>query len=98
MFKWADKLPEPEKREPPPDPRNRMVKWFAYSHLPQPLQEVSAMFAGVATWMLDNVHAGPEATVAMRKLLEAKDAAVRAAMDPVRAGDTTEAAIRITHD
>jgi hypothetical protein len=31
--------------------------------------------------MLDNIKAGPEAAVSMRKLLEAKDAAVRAFMD-----------------
>jgi hypothetical protein len=82
MFRWADKLPdEIKKSPPPPDPRREMTKWFGYTHLPEHLQQVSAHFAGLALWMLDNIQAGPEATVSMRKLLEAKDAAVRAFMD-----------------
>jgi hypothetical protein len=93
MFRWADKLPDEAKiPQRPPDPRVKMVKWFGYTHLPDHLQKVSAHFGGLALWMLDNLPAGPEATEAMRKLLEAKDAAVRAAIEalPVKETKTSE--------
>lgn len=61
---------------------DRMLKWFAYSHLPEHLQEVSKPFAELASSLCVTVEAGPERTVALRKLLEAKDAAVRAKLNP----------------
>lgn len=54
------------------------MQFFAYSHLPPHLKEVSAQFANAAAWIVDNLPRNPERTVALRKLLEAKDAAVRA--------------------
>lgn len=60
----------------------RMMKWFAYSHLPAHLQEVSVHFHAIATNLCGLVEPGPERTVALRKLLEAKDAAVRAKLNP----------------
>ena len=60
----------------------RMLKWFAYSHLPDHLQEVSKPFSDLAAILVDTVSPGPERTVALRKLLEAKDAAVRAKLNP----------------
>lgn len=60
----------------------RMLKWFAYSHLPDHLQEVSKPFGDLAAILVDTVSPGPERTVALRKLLEAKDAAVRAKLNP----------------
>lgn len=60
----------------------RMLKWFAYTHLPAHLQEVSKPFGELAQHIADTVDAGPERTVALRKLLEAKDAAVRAKLNP----------------
>src|SRR5215471_12114105 len=82
MMRWASKLPEETKPPPPsPDPRNKMIKWFAFDHLPPRLQVVSVEFAALAQWMRDNIARGPEATEAMRKLLEAKDCAVRAFLD-----------------
>lgn len=56
----------------------RMLKWFEHSHLPPHLQEVSRQFHVLAVWLEDHIYVGPERTVAFRKLLEAKDAAVRA--------------------
>lgn len=56
-----------------------VLQFFAYAHLPPHLQEVSSAFCDLAT----RVAAGPqntETTVALRKLLEAKDAAVRAVL------------------
>lgn len=62
--------------------QDRMPKWFAYEHLPPHLQEVSKPFHDLASNICDNIEPGPERTVALRKLLEAKDAAVRAKLHP----------------
>lgn len=59
-----------------------MLKWFKYNHLPMHLQEVSMPFCILAQEMVDKIEPGPERTVALRKLLEAKDAAVRAKLEP----------------
>lgn len=61
---------------------DRMLKWFAYAHLPEHLQPISEPFCELATRICNTVEAGPERTVALRKLLEAKDAAVRAFVHP----------------
>lgn len=57
------------------------MRYFEYHHLPQKLQYVSRHFAVCADVVLSIVPDGPEKTVCLRKLLEAKDAAVRAALD-----------------
>jgi len=59
-----------------------MLKWFAFAHLPEHLQEVSRPFGELAQLICSTIDAGPERTVALRKLLEAKDAAVRAKLQP----------------
>jgi len=54
-----------------------IMQFFVWEHLPPHLQAVSRPFGELA----EMVAAGPpnaETTVALRKLLEAKDAAVRA--------------------
>lgn len=61
---------------------DRMLKWFRFEHLPEHLQAVSAGFFDLACSTCALVVAGPERTVALRKLLEAKDAAVRAKLYP----------------
>ena len=61
---------------------DRMMKWFEWSHLPEELQAVSKPFHDLANQLCEVIQAGPERTVAMRKLLEAKDAAVRAKVHP----------------
>lgn len=60
---------------------HRLLKYFAYGHLPEKLQAVSKYFYDVACKLID-LHATDEAerTVALRKLLEAKDAAVRSVL------------------
>lgn len=63
-------------------PEDRMLKWFAFAHLPAHLQLISEPFHSLATLLCGQVEAGPERTVALRKLLEAKDAAVRAKLHP----------------
>ena len=56
----------------------RMLKWFEFAHLPPHLQEVSKPFGELANRIIEVCEPGPERTVALRKLLESKDAAVRA--------------------
>lgn len=60
----------------------RMLKWFVYNHLPEKLQFVSKPFADLAMEICLAIEPGPERTIALRKLLEAKDAAVRAKICP----------------
>ena len=57
-----------------------ILQFFAYEHLPDHLQAISKSFAGLASLVILTVPRNPERTVALRKLLEAKDAAVRAAL------------------
>lgn len=61
---------------------DRMLKWFEFSHLPQNLHEVSSYFFVLSGIIVSTIESGPERTVALRKLLEAKDAAVRAQLFP----------------
>ncbi len=55
-----------------------ILQFFAYDHLPAELQAVSQPFGMVAALLVDQLPRNPERSVALRKLLEAKDAAVRA--------------------
>jgi len=58
-----------------------LLRFFEYSHPPTKLARVSRPFYGLARDLVANETLdGPELTVALRKLLEAKDAAVRAAL------------------
>lgn len=57
---------------------NPILRFFSYDHLPGNLQMVSAPFTVVACFLLGNCPPSAERTVAFRKLLEAKDCAVRA--------------------
>lgn len=59
----------------PPDP---MLQFFSYDHLREPLKTVSQAFANLASAVATDLPRNPERTVALRKLLEAKDCAVRA--------------------
>jgi len=63
-----------------------LLQFFTFAHLPSPLQGVSAPFAKLAEFLVQNLPRNPERTVALRKLLEAKDAAVRALL-MTNAGD-----------
>ena len=57
-----------------------ILAYFKHSHLPPELQEVSQPFRVLAYELANRAPFNPETTVALRKLLEAKDAAVRAAL------------------
>lgn len=64
--------------DPIKDSQDRMLQFFSFEHLPPHLQEVSKKFHEMAHFIVDNLPSNPERTVALRKLLEGKDAAVRA--------------------
>lgn len=68
----------PMKAKPPMHPTTKHVlQFFTYEHLKSPLREVSQKFAELAQEVAEGPQ-NPETTVALRKLLEAKDCAVRA--------------------
>lgn len=56
-----------------------ILKYFAYEHLPPHLQKVSKPIGDLAREMAESLN-GPELTAGLRKLLEAKDCLVRAAI------------------
>ena len=60
--------------------KDRMLQFFEYAHLPLHLQEVSRWFHDVAEMTVEQLPSNPERTAALRKLLEAKDCAVRAVL------------------
>lgn len=55
-----------------------MLQFFSYSHLPERLQAISEPFHQLAHHMVDTLPRNPERSAMLRKLLEAKDCAVRA--------------------
>lgn len=58
-----------------------ILKFFLYEHLPERLGKVSKPFCDLAHGPILELPRCAERTVALRKLLEAKDAAVRAALE-----------------
>lgn len=65
------------------DATRRLLRYFAFEHLSPELQAVSRPFSELAHELAEREDLqGPELTVALRKLLEAKDCAVRAALPP----------------
>lgn len=68
----------PPAPKPESDAVEPILQFFAYAHLPPHLQAVSMRFYDVAQHVVSSLPRNPERSVALRKLLEAKDAAVRA--------------------
>ncbi|MFD5220328.1 hypothetical protein ACFWMH_22090 [Streptomyces tendae] len=62
-------------------PRPPIMRYFQFAHLPTQLQAVALPFSKLAYDLYTTLPPGPELSVALRKLLESKDAAVRAALD-----------------
>jgi ferritin-like protein len=60
---------------------NRLLQFFEYAHLPEHLQAVSKPFGDLAHHLDATLPSNAETTVALRKLLEAKDCAVRAVLE-----------------
>lgn len=59
---------------------NRLLQFFHYSHLPENLQAVSMPFYDLACKLDVLLPENSEKSAGLRKLLEAKDCAVRAAI------------------
>lgn len=64
-----------EQPAPPP-----IMKFFAFEHLPEKLRAVSQPFGELAQRMVETTPPGAEQSAGLRKLLEAKDCFVRAAL------------------
>jgi len=60
--------------------RDPMLRFFHYRHLPPKLREISQPFCAMARFIIDTLPPNNERHVALRKLLEAKDCAVRASL------------------
>ena len=56
---------------------NYLLQFFKFDHLPEKLQTVSRPFCELAEQLAKELPPNPETTTALRKLLEAKDSAVR---------------------
>ncbi len=72
--------PNPEAPEvvTPPRKSSYLMQFFEYAHLPEHLQVASRPFGELARTMDQTLPDNPEKSTALRKLLEAKDCAVRA--------------------
>lgn len=69
------------KCDPPPAPEEPLLRYFAWEHLQsEQLRDVSRRFAHLAQDLVALLPRCAERTVAIRKLLESKDAGVRAAL------------------
>ena len=60
--------------------KSEIMQYFEYEHLPEILQEASKPFHDLAQSINDDHWPNEEKEVALRKLLEAKDACVRSWM------------------
>jgi hypothetical protein len=60
--------------------RYAILQYFTFEHLPLHLQEISRPFAELARKMATTLPLDPETSAGLRKLLEAKDCFVRAAL------------------
>lgn len=59
-----------------------ILKHFRFEHLPEHLQRISKPFSELAVHLVFELELeGQELTAGLRKLLEAKDCAVRAALE-----------------
>lgn len=55
-----------------------ILTYFRYDHLPLHLKQVSREFGELANYIVNQLPNNEQRAVALQKLLEAKDAAVRA--------------------
>jgi hypothetical protein len=57
-----------------------IMKFFAYEHLPEKLQKISQPICDIAREYEKSISDSAEKSAGLRKLLEAKDCLVRAAL------------------
>ncbi len=65
----------PPEKDPAQEP---IFRFYKYDHLPPDLQTVSKRFHDLADWVIRNAPRNAERTAGLRKILEGKDAIVRA--------------------
>lgn len=85
IYEWEPLSPrEPKKiRERNMHPSVKAImRHFRYEHLPENLQQISKPIGELAKKMAEELPDDPEKTAGLRKLLEAKDCLVRAALPP----------------
>jgi ferritin-like protein len=70
--------------------REPLLQYFSYDHLPAELQDHSKAFWALAHHVCNTLPANPERTEAIRKLLEAKDCAVRSKLYDLAKGEVIE--------
>ena len=70
--------PPPVEFSPDQLREDSILQFFHYAHLPPVLQARSKPFCDLARLIVETTPRNPERSVALRKLLESKDAAVRA--------------------
>lgn len=76
-----ERIRELESQEQAEHVQNHLLKFFKYDHLPDHLQLTNKVFANVAVFIDEELPKCAESTAALRKLLEAKDCAVRAKLE-----------------
>jgi len=62
-------------------PEHQLIKYFEFAHLPEKLRYISQFFQVMAQRIDMNLPDGLMKDVALQRLLESKDAAVRAALE-----------------
>lgn len=60
--------------------RSEIMQYFTYSHLPEHLQAASKPFCDLAEHIEVTMAESEEKTISLRRLLESKDAGVRASL------------------
>lgn len=70
-----------EKHPLTPEQMYPIMRYFEFDHLSEPLRTVSSQFYFMAYKMADLMPYCPETSAGLRKLLEAKDCFVRAALE-----------------
>lgn len=87
MFHMWEGEPFPPANVPSMHPATEhIMQFFAFRHLPPHLQDVSKPFHLLAATMIEQCPESPELTAGLRKLLEAKDCFVRAALPKFATG------------
>lgn len=68
-------------------PASPILRFFSYEHLPIHLQEVSKIFGDLARHLDRSIPDSEEKQAGLRRLLEAKDAMVRAKLPDFERGE-----------
>lgn len=76
----SDIHPSPVEFTPDQIADDPILRFFHYEHLPLGLRVISAPFCAQAHFIVAKLPRNAERTMALRKLLEAKDCAVRAVL------------------